>query len=57
MLIAQSFGEYGAASALVAAVQSALNQAENFIRGMGMKDYFILGVAGLVLFMLLGRRG
>ena len=55
MLIAQSLGEYGATSTLAAAFQSAVNQAEVFIRGTGMKDYFIIGVAGLVLVMLFGK--
>jgi hypothetical protein len=56
MLIAQALGEYGAMATLASAFQSGFNQAEGFVRGLGMKEYFVIVVAGVVAFKLLGRR-
>ncbi|HEX5107981.1 MAG TPA: hypothetical protein VFV95_06025 [Vicinamibacterales bacterium] len=56
MLIAQALGEYGAMATLVSTFQSGLNQAQGFVLGLGMKEYFLIMVAGVVIFKLLGFR-
>ena len=41
---------------LASAFQSGFNQAEGFVRGLGMKEYFVIVVAGVVAFKLFARR-
>ena len=56
MLLAQAMGEYGAMAGLASAIQSGLAQAENLVRGLGMKEFVILLFAGIVLMKVFGRR-
>jgi len=56
MLVAQSLGEYGLFANLGSAIQSGFMHAETFIGDLGTKEYAILIIAVVVLWMWTRRR-
>ena len=56
MLIAQAMGEYGGMSGLASAIQSGLQHVESLIGGLSLKQYAVLAVGGVLIFVLFGRR-
>ena len=56
MLVAQAAGEYGLMSGLASAIESGFIRAEAFVGDLGAKEYTILIVAFVVLWMFTRRR-
>ena len=56
MLIAQAMGEYGGMSGLASSLQSWLTRAQEFIGGLGTKEYTVIALVAVVGLFLLRRK-